>query len=245
MTPRANVRFARGGASNFGLPGFRKPQPWPEALADADLRADVFELLPDRLGLFLGHAFLDRLRRALDEVLGFLQTQAGDFADDLDDLDLVAAGFRQRDVELGLFFDRGRCRGAAARTRGRHGHRGRRAHAEFGFERLHELRELEDADALDVVDHLLLIQFCHFVSPDAVASGSRLWALGAGLSKIYETPPKSLTRPPLASSPPRSAPSPDCAVLPPAPTRTAASGPGGRRAAWRRVPASRAGWPAR
>src|SRR5690242_14316845 len=138
----------------------------PEALRNRNLGADFFELLLDGLGLFLGHAFLDRLRRALDEVLRFLQAQAGDFADHLDDLDLVAAGFRQRDVELGLLLDGGRGRAAATCTRRRHGHRGRRAHAEFGFERLDELRELEDADALDVVDHLLLIQFGHcYLSP--------------------------------------------------------------------------------
>jgi hypothetical protein len=46
-----------------------------------------------------------------------------------------------------------------ARHRHRHGRRGR--HAELRFERLHELRELEHADSLDVVDHLLLIEFGH------------------------------------------------------------------------------------
>src|SRR6187551_1869866 len=51
-----------------------------------DLGADFVELLLDRLGLVLRHAFLDRLRRALDEILGFLRPEAGDFTDDLDDL---------------------------------------------------------------------------------------------------------------------------------------------------------------
>ena len=60
------------------------------------------------------HAFFDRLGRALDEVLGFLQAEAGDLADDLDDLDLVRADFGERDVELGLLLDRGR-RAAAGR----------------------------------------------------------------------------------------------------------------------------------
>src|SRR6185503_802389 len=104
-----------------------------------------------------------RLGRALDEILGFLQTQAGDFADDLDDLDLVPARFGERDVELGLLFDRGRGRAAsAARARSRYGDGRRGRDTELGFERLHELRQLEHADALDVIDHLLLIQFGHF-----------------------------------------------------------------------------------
>src|SRR4029079_8781475 len=45
---------------------------------------------------------------------------------------------------------------ANPRHRTRHPRRGR--HAELGLERLHELRQLEDADALDVVHNLLLIQ---------------------------------------------------------------------------------------
>ena len=53
---------------------------------------------------------------------------------------------------------------AAAAARHRHRHRRRGRHAELGLERLHELRQLEHADALDVVDHLLLIQFGHCLS---------------------------------------------------------------------------------
>jgi hypothetical protein len=60
-------------------------------------------------GLVLRHAGLDRLRRAVDQVLGFLQAQAGDLADHLDDLDLLAAGFLEDDFELGLLLNgRGR-----------------------------------------------------------------------------------------------------------------------------------------
>src|SRR3978361_1498917 len=82
-------------------------------LLDFDFGADFLELLLDRRGLVLGHAFLDRLGRALDEVLGFLEAERGDLADDLDDVDLVAADFGQRDRELGLFFFRDSRRGAA------------------------------------------------------------------------------------------------------------------------------------
>jgi hypothetical protein len=102
----------------------------------------------------------------LNQVFGFLQAEAGDLADDLDDLDLVRPDLGERDVELGLLLG-GRRRTAAGRPRARHRHRHgcRGGDAELLLERLDELRELEDADALDVVDHLLLIQFCHLYLP--------------------------------------------------------------------------------
>src|SRR4030095_7434106 len=75
-------------------------------LGDRNLRADFLELFLDPVGLFLVDAFLDRLRRALDEILCFLEAQAGDLADDLDDLDLVRTHLGERDIELGLLFHR-------------------------------------------------------------------------------------------------------------------------------------------
>ena len=59
------------------------------------------------------------LRRALDQVLGLFEAEAGDLADDLDDGDLVRAGFLELDVELGLLLG----------GRGRRGSRGRGAAA--------------------------------------------------------------------------------------------------------------------
>src|SRR5258705_9510195 len=59
------------------------------ALLQLDFCAGLFELSLDLLGLVLVHAFLDRLGRALDEVLGFLEAQTGDGADFLDDFDLL------------------------------------------------------------------------------------------------------------------------------------------------------------
>src|SRR5262250_3171429 len=65
--------------------------PFGGLLLDFDLGARFFELLLDGRGFVLAHAFLHGLRRAIDEVLGFLESEAGDFADRLDDVDLVAA----------------------------------------------------------------------------------------------------------------------------------------------------------
>ena len=54
----------------------------------------------------LADAFLDGLRRALDEILGLLQAEARDGADLLDDLDLLVADGGEDDRELGLLLDR-------------------------------------------------------------------------------------------------------------------------------------------
>ena len=88
---------------------------------------------------------------------------ARDLADDLDHVDLVGADFRQHRRKLGFLFDR--CRRACGRAAGRHGHRHRRGRrdAELLLELLHELRQLEHGDSLDVVDDFLLRQ-CHVKS---------------------------------------------------------------------------------
>ena len=87
------------------------------ALLELDGRALLFELLLELLGLGLVEVFLDGLGGAFDQVLGFLEAQAGGGADDLDDLDLLVAGGLEDDVEGGLLlFLLGRGRGAAAAT---------------------------------------------------------------------------------------------------------------------------------
>src|SRR5690348_16634340 len=75
-----------------------------EKLLDLHLGARFFELLFDRRGLVLVDAFLDGLRRAIHQVLGFFQAQARDFADRLDDVDLVAADIGEHDGEFRLLF---------------------------------------------------------------------------------------------------------------------------------------------
>src|SRR5690606_23867250 len=102
-------------------------------LAELDDGASLFELLLRRLGFVLVHAFLDGLRRGLDEILRFLQTERRQLAHGLDDVDLVRTDFLQDDVELGLFLGGGGsaagCRGAS-RGRGRNGDRSGRRDAE-------------------------------------------------------------------------------------------------------------------
>src|SRR5690606_29848144 len=93
-----------------------------QVLFEFDLRTRVFELLLGVFGGSLVDTFLDGLGRAVDQVLGFLEAQTGDFAHGLDDADLVGADFRQHDGELGLLFGSGGS--AAGGRRGSHGNRG-------------------------------------------------------------------------------------------------------------------------
>src|SRR5258708_38760163 len=87
--------------SGCASPGFRSSNP---RLLELNLGASLLELGLDLVGFVLVDAFLDRLRRAFDEVLGFLEAEAGDGADFLDDFDLLLAGGGENDRELGLFF---------------------------------------------------------------------------------------------------------------------------------------------
>src|SRR5690606_42004610 len=75
----------------------------PALSLDLDGSACFLELLLDALRFVLRHAFLDGARHTLDEVLGFLEAQARDGADDLDDRDLVVPKGGHDNVELGLF----------------------------------------------------------------------------------------------------------------------------------------------
>ena len=84
-----------------------RPRPERKQLLDRNFGAGFFERLLDLLGLFLGNAFLDGLRRALDEVLRFFQAERGDLADGLDDIDLLVAGALENNGEFRLLLDRG------------------------------------------------------------------------------------------------------------------------------------------
>src|SRR5438045_2444916 len=117
--------------------------------------ARVLELLLDGLGLVLADVLLDRLRRAVDEILRLFEAQAGDLAHGLDDVDLRGPGLLEDDRELGLLFDRfgGRATGLAPAGRGDGDRSG--GHAPAILEELAELRDLEDRKTFDVLDQLL------------------------------------------------------------------------------------------
>ena len=89
---------------------------WKKQLLDFDSSADFGQLFLDLFAFFLGSAFLDGLGGGFHEVLGFLQAQAGQLADNLDDLDLLGASVLQDGVELGLFFFSGSSASSVSRT---------------------------------------------------------------------------------------------------------------------------------
>ena len=74
-------------------------------LLEFDSTAGCFDLALDFFGFSLVDAFFDRLRRALDEALGFGQAETRDRTDFLDDLNFLAAVAGQDNVEFVLFFD--------------------------------------------------------------------------------------------------------------------------------------------
>ena len=110
-------------------------------LLDFDLGASFLEFGSDLLGLVLGNRFLERLRSGFDKILGLLETETGEFADDLDDADLLRGIETGEDhVKLGLLFFGGS--GSGSRSRGGNRDRSRSAHAETLFQSLDQLGKL-------------------------------------------------------------------------------------------------------
>src|SRR5690348_3223421 len=144
-------------------PGLRRDnstQPLRTArLLEFHRAAGILDLLLDLLGLVLVDAFLDRLRGAFDQRLRLAEAEAGDRADFLDHVDLLATVAGENDVELGLLFGSRSSRGAAGgRTGNRDRSRGR--NAPLLFESLGEVSRLEDGERRKIVNQLLNVS--HF-----------------------------------------------------------------------------------
>src|SRR6185437_5149295 len=134
-------------------PGPDGTRPGRRRLLQFDLRAGLLELGLDLVGLVLVDAFLDRLGRALDEILGLLEAEAGDGPDFLDDFDLLFAGGGKHHREFGLLFNGSS--GSAATGRAGHRHRGCGGYAPLLFEQLGEFGRFEHGEAREVVDDFL------------------------------------------------------------------------------------------
>ena len=78
------------------------------ALFNLDGCAGFRKLLFDVLCFVFGYALFDRLRSCFNQILSFFQSQAGDFANGLDDADLVTTNCRENDIELRLLLSRSR-----------------------------------------------------------------------------------------------------------------------------------------
>src|SRR6201996_1504690 len=130
--------------------------------------------LEGSLGLLRGllvDLLQDGLRRAVDQVLGLLEAQAGERAHLLDDLDLLVARALEDDVELVLLLDLfGRGSGAGAASGG-HRDRGRGLDVKRLLERLHELGQLKEGHLLERVEQVSAAELRHdrfpsFLSPE-------------------------------------------------------------------------------
>src|SRR5262249_57593490 len=96
--------------------------------------------------------------RALDEVVGLLEAEAGDLAHRLDDVDLLVASGGQDDGELVLGFRRSGT-GSGARSGGNRDRSGG-ADAPLLLKKLAELSGLEDRQGREFLDQLF--QIGHF-----------------------------------------------------------------------------------
>ena len=76
----------------------------PHGSLEFDGGASLFELSLGLLGVFLLGVLENRLRSAVDEGLGLGQTEVGDGANSLDDLDLLVTNGGEDDGELILLF---------------------------------------------------------------------------------------------------------------------------------------------
>src|SRR5262245_47068153 len=136
-------------------------------------------------GLLVG-PFDDRLWGALDELLGLLQTQAGEAADLLDDLDLLVADRVEDDVELDLLLGSG-FTGAVAGGRGG-GNRDRRgsSDAEGVLELLHELAQLEEGHLLERVEQVFGADLRHWGFTSLVSlSACGFGGLRVGCGRVF------------------------------------------------------------
>src|SRR5271169_1096384 len=192
-------------------------------LLDFDLGSGVFELLLDRGRLVLVDALFDSLGGAIHQVLGFLQAQAGDFADSLDHVDFVRADFGEDDGELRLLLGRAACR-ARARRSARHHHwrRSSRRDSEGLFHFLDQVGSLEQRQTLDFFQNCF-----HFASDrrfypphdeEPIKTKNSTEPLQArALVPVLRRPLQICWLSPLRSPPP-----PYCAAEPPSPWRCAA-----------------------
>src|SRR5690349_14383617 len=149
-----------------------------ELLLDCDGRASALERGPGLVRRLLVDVLKQRLGRAVHQVLGLLQAEAGQGADFLDDLDLLVARGLEDDVELVLLLGLGLGGGrAAAGCRRGHRDRGRGLDVEGVLELLDEVRQLEERHLLEGVEQVVGAELGH--GGHSSVDGSSAAAAGA------------------------------------------------------------------
>src|SRR5699024_9584381 len=129
---------------------------------EGDGGASALQGLLGLVGGVLVDLLQDRLRRAVDQVLGLLQAQGGQRTDLLDDLDLLVTSSLEDDVELALLLSSsGGLAAATGRSSTGNGDGGRGGDVEGLLELLHELGELDQGHLLEALQELLGAQLRH------------------------------------------------------------------------------------
>ena len=134
-----------------------------EQLLVGDRCAGGLEGLARLVRRFLVDLLQNGLRSSLDQILGLLQTEAGERAYLLDHLDLLFAGCLEDDIDLIAALLLGRTGLAASGGRSSSGscNRSGRSHAEGGLEFLDELAELDQGQLLEGVKELCGAELRH------------------------------------------------------------------------------------
>ena len=125
---------------------------------EGDLAAGLFDLSLGLLGVFLLRGGEDGGGRGVNQVLGFLEAQAGQVLDDLDDGDLLVTGGLEDDLELVLLFGGG---GVGGRGGNGDGCGGSGLNVEGLLEELHEVGELDEGHFLESCDELVIGELSH------------------------------------------------------------------------------------
>ncbi|OIQ79544.1 hypothetical protein GALL_387200 [mine drainage metagenome] len=146
---RSRPRFLLASEKGQRLAVSRQPFYIKLLLLDFSSCAGFDQLLGSSIGISLGYAFLDSLGSCINQILGFLQAQAGQFAHGLDHVYLVVADTGQDDVELGLLFSG--CSGTACSSRCGHGNSGGSGYAELFFHILDQCGKIQHGHCCNCV----------------------------------------------------------------------------------------------
>ncbi len=128
-------------------------------LLEFDGCAGFFELLFDLGGFVFGRTFLNGFRSAFDEVFGFLEAEAGDGTDFLNDVDLLVASGGEDYVKL--VFLSGSFASASGGSSSGNGYGSSGGNAPLLLESLDDVGNFENGLLGEPVDYLVFIDVAH------------------------------------------------------------------------------------
>jgi len=129
-------------------------------LFDLDRGASLFQLALDILGFFLGDALFDGGGSGLNQLFSLAQAQGSDLTNGLNHADFVGADLLEADLKFRLVFGSGGALGGSSTgsRRGGDGNWGCGADAEFFFQGLNDVGQLDYVHSFDSFYDLVLSQ---------------------------------------------------------------------------------------